>query len=808
MKYFLSAKKIIILLFFTHCCVINLSSQNRSIEQKVKPAFKEYFGLPRVSIFLHLNKTTYVKGEDIWFKGYLYNRLKSTPFKEPLNIYVGIYDSDGNQLKKELFISKNGISQGQIKIDSTFSSGSFYLKAVTSWMRNFKEDDSYVQKFEVIEQKENAEDQPKTYASELDVQFLPEGGNAITEVQGVIGVKVVNKKGYGVSGLEGIIKDSSGDSITSFTTNRFGLAKFDLLPKKNEQYRAYIQNNSKERFLIPKIEDRGVGMSIKRISSNRVLILLWTNLATSRQKGRKTYSMLLHRDGLIKHLEVKFPKNESYVSYILDTKEFQSGINICTLIDGMGNPIAERLIFNSKGVETGELRTSVKTIKADSVELTIVKNKRPDSLQYLSVSILPSATQAYQQKKNIISTFLLSPYVRGFIEQPSYYFTDMSPKKESDLDLLLMIQGWSRFKWEDIYGSPPTKKYDYRTGLDIIGKLNFKLPKNHKLLLYPNKYEKPRVIKLKQSSDNFKLSNFYLEKGSVLNITLLDANGRLSRPNLYVRIESGINTDKIYNPSRDNQKMVNNRELTDFRFRDFILPDNTIQLEEVLVTEKNLKKRATSPLITERRLTKVTEKIEGNYPQLLDLIRSSGFNIWEKPNTGYDRIRITSKRPSALSLVPPSPRLYIDDIPYSDFNILQDFPTRKLESFLIDKSGNGEPGAAGGVIRVYTRKNDGLDGEGLYDNDAQKNFFSHTIKNGFTPIKEFYVPKYSNVTDDAFLNFGTVHWEPNIIVDKNGKTSFKFNNLGCNEFVVFIEGMGTDGALFSTSETFKLDYDN
>ena len=206
----------------------------------------------------------------------------------------------------------------------------------------------------------------------------------------------------------------------------------------------------------------------------------------------------------------------------------------------------------------------------------------------------------------------------------------------------------------------------------------------------------------------------------------------------------------------------------------------------------------------ESKLTKVTKETVGNYPQLLDLIRSSGFNIWEMPNTGYDRIRITSKRPTALSLQPPSPRLYVNDIPYADFNILQDFPTESIVSYFIDRSGNGEPGAAGGVIRVYTRaKGFGIAQD--YDATSDPDFFKHTLKNGFTAIKEFYVPKYNSVTDEAFLNFGTVHWEPNIILDNNGKASFKFNSLGWSELKVFIEGMGADGTLFSTMKTIRLD---
>ena len=103
-----------------------VGAQNISVQDKVKPAFEKYFGLPRASLFLHLNKNAFVQGEHLWFKGYLYNRLKGIPFEEPVNLYVGIYDSAGNQVKKQLFISKEGYSQGQIKIDSTLKKGSYY----------------------------------------------------------------------------------------------------------------------------------------------------------------------------------------------------------------------------------------------------------------------------------------------------------------------------------------------------------------------------------------------------------------------------------------------------------------------------------------------------------------------------------------------------------------------------------------------------------------------------------------------------------------------------------------------------------
>ncbi|WP_289644479.1 hypothetical protein [Maribacter aestuarii] len=796
-------KSLFFLLVTIVCYSTSVDAQNMSVENKVKPAFKDYFGLPRASVFLHLNKSAYVKGEEIWFKGYLYNRLKGIPFKEPLNLYVGVYDSNGNQIKKELFISENGISQGQIIIDSTFTGGLYYLKATTSWMRNFKEDDSYVQQFKVIEGAESVVENGK---GDIDVQFLPEGGHLVAGVQGTVGVKVLNELGYGINGMEGHVKNKFGDSIASFTTNRFGLAKFDLLPKRNMRYTAYIKNGNgnEERILLPSTKEKGIGMLIKRISSSRIMILLGTNPVTRSEIGNKSYSLLIHRDGLLKNMEVNFPPKEHYVSYILDNSELHKGMNIVTLIDNRGNPVAERLVFNSNGFENGKLSSSLKILEKDSVQFTLFNNKNSDSLQFLSASILPLGTQAYQHKKNILSAFSLSPYVRGFIEHPSYYFTETSTEKENALDLLLLTQGWSRFDWKNIFDNPPVKTYDFKTGVDLYGKLNFKLPKNHELILYPGDIMEPKKIDIKHAQDYFKLDNYYFEKGTELKMTVVDANGRLSRPNLYMRINDGVSADKVYETRRENHRIDIIGGIGRYSLKDFILPKNTIELEEVIVTEKKEKRRFTSPIIDESRLTLVTKETVGNYPQLLDLIRSSGFNIWEMPNTGYDRIRITSKRPSRFSLTPPSPRLYVNDIPYADFNILQDFPTESIVSYFIDRSGNGEPGAAGGVIRVYTGER-GESGIGSYsDATPDPNFFTYTLKSGFTPIKEFYVPKYRSYSDEAFINFGTIHWEPNMVID-NRKAAIVFDAKGWTEFEIFIEGMGNDGTLFSTRKTIRLD---
>lgn len=796
-----SIKCLLLLLFLS----VSLSGQNLVVTKKIKPAFQAYFGQPRMSIFLHTNKSAFIKGEHIWFKGYLYNRLKGVPQKEPVNLYVGIYDGNGHQLAKHLFLNKDGYAQGQIEIDSTFKPGHYYLKASTSWMRNFEEDDSFVQQFAILGDEISASkdfEHPK-----YDIQFLPEAGHWVNDVQGILGIKVLDEKGKSVAGLQGVIRNQKGEEITRFMTNRFGLSKVTLTPKYGELYWAFVnhENGGIKRILLPQADTTGLTLSTRNLNDGRVMILIGTNAETKEQLGKKPYTVLIHRDGLLKSLDVVFEKKDLYVSHILEKSEFHKGMNIITLVNHQGEPIAERLYFNSNGIKEMDFSISMEKAEKDSLLISISGFPK-EQWSSLSVSVLPKETKAYNFNANIQSSFLLKPYVRGFIENSSYYFEDASETREADLDVLLLTQGWSKYSWNRIFKKPPEKKYDFRTGVDLFGTINSEIPKNADLLFFSGNTSEPAVIHLNEKAKNFKLNSHYFEKGEELKFTWLNKQGNLKRPNLFLRINTGETEDKVYElkPYNGSQELGYAHRIEENYLEDFVLPENTIKLDEVVVSEKVGGKRYTTPVIPERKLKTVTTKIEGNYPNLIDLIRSNGFNVWEMPNKGYDRIRITTKRPLTFSLIQPSPIFYIDDVQYADFNILLDFPTTRVEKYFIDRSGNGEAGGAGGVIRVYTRKEGDFGAAKSKKSKKDSKFFTHILKKGFTPKKKYYTPKYQSMMNDPFRHYGTIHWLPDLSIHEDGVGKFKIFDTGLKEIALFIEGMSENGDLYSEKKSIRV----
>jgi hypothetical protein len=787
---------ILILGFFLLVPTI-VSAQNLSVETKIKPAFTSYFALPRASLYLHLNKSSYLPKESIWFSGYFFNRVKSRPFDKPLNLNINIYDDQGNQVKSSLFLSDGGYVNGHILVDSLLSPGQYFIKASTGWMRNFKEDDSYIQGFEVLAPNSAQEVSENFIDDALDIQIQPEGGHILSDVQNVLGIKVLRSSGMGAANLRGWVQDSQGRSLADFTLNQFGMAKVNFEPGRDELYSLIIKRGkgNLEKKVIPRAELLGINLSVRRLPNNKVLILAGMNQDSKRAIGNLPYSILIHRDGLLKRLEVQFPEEELYVSHLLDEEELHSGINIFTLVDNQGKPIAERLYFNAKKLQRVKLTANVVELSQDSVSVDIMKLSSQKDKMRVSVSVLPAATIAHAATENILSTFLLKPYVKGFIESPAYYFSDLSSIPLAELDLLLLNQGWSKYDWDTIFTDPPVKKYDYKTGVDLLGHINEPLPKNYSLKFYSSLTSKPVDLRLQGGENTFRLNNYFLEKGDRPLFVLENKDGKVQRPSLYVRTDGGFFQDKI-NIGPYKPRKLRSKGSRVFNLNDFIMPPNIIALDEVIVEDKMRNTLDMTPMFLKDKLQEVTEYMERIYPQVLDLIRSNGFKVWVVPNAPGDRVRITTSRVMTFSMVQPSPILYIDDVRYADFDLLLDLPMTKVERYYIDRSGLMEAGGAGGVIRIYTRQRGDIGARRRQD-VVDPAFFVHTVEYGFEPEKRYYMPKYASTLNGAFERFGAIHWEPKISLEKKKRSEFKFLNTGQKSITLFIEGMGESGSLVS-----------
>lgn len=781
--------------------------QEDSTKPNIQEVLHEYHSLPRESLFLHLNKTEYVSGEELWFAGYVFNTKEQKPFKKTSNVYIGVYDSIGDQVRKGAFLSVNGYVKGNIKLDSTYSPGTYYIKGMTNWMRNFKESDVFVQKIKILDQRTSME-KNRSIESDLDVQFLPEGGNGIVGVSNSIGVKILNTNGFGVSIKNGRILNSKGELVTKFSTNKYGLGKFELFAEPNETYSAHVNLLDKEINVVPlpSMESKGINIKLNNNpNASKVVLVFSANQSTYDDFiSKSSFFFLIHKDGVANKVPVEFDPETYTSTFFLDKTDLMQGVNTITLFHTESErPLLERMFFIRPNDSTKEMRAWAGSYaNGDSLNITV--SGEMDNSQ-LSVSVLPEGTLAYNPQENILSRFLLKPYLKGYIENPRYYFENVTARTDYELDLLLLTQGWSRYEWTSIFSPSPKANYDFEDGMLLSGSLNRPAIKNGgQIFIKDTKNHGSQFISLNEENPKFILTSFFPENEEKISFSYVNRRGKFIRPNISISITNKMTEDKVSNLWEDNLSFTTNENLDGPTSRIQIL-DKTIFLDEVVVTEekKVVNNNPNVPAFLRSRVNEITSKTVFDFPRILDLFRANGYDVRTTlPNTtnnisagNFDRVRIQSRRDRR------TPTVYLDGIPLPSLDVLLDLPTGQLESYYIDRiaSREGVRGGLGEVIYLFTRR-----GKEIDSSKAKAEFsttFSYTVTNGYEKAKTFYMPKYRTFLNDAFKSYGVIHWEPELKIDGDGKGNFKILNTGLSRFILHIEGMSSSGELLSTKTT-------
>ncbi|MEY8848106.1 hypothetical protein AB9K26_04790 [Psychroserpens sp. XS_ASV72] len=782
------------LIFFLSLPLNVLSQSN----PKIETAYPEYFNLPRETMFVHLNKTTFISGEEIWFKTYTYDRRQHKVFKETTNIYVGIYNSEGKQIKKQLFLAENGRAHGSFKIDSTYTSGTYYVKASTNWMQNFKENDAFVQKILIVD-KNYAE--PQKEAISYDFQFLPEGGHCIADTKNHIGFKAIDHLGQGVV-VKGKVLDSENFELLTFESNTFGMGKFIFRPEPNKAYTAEITFKNGETITkqLPKAELEGISMLINNSDKNEIVMSFYTNNETLKNIKNKSFKIAIHKDGDMKLLPLSFGQS-TRKSLALNKEVLFEGVNTITLIDSENRPINERLFFNSSSLKSESVFLSQLPSINDSLALSMYHYKKENF--NLSISVLPETTISYQPNHNIISAFYLRPYVKGYIETPQYYFYKPNAEKSEDLDLLLLTQGWSRYEWNDIFKNPPTEVYDFEQGITLAGGINGNYADADSLYMYSTQYYSAQFIPLDKNK-GFKIPNFKVADNENLKFSYVNKKMQFLKPTLNVTYKVFNSIDSLSSKTVDVykfQKTYGKPILENWT------QNSTVDLDEVVVVSSSKKK---TPVVGfqsfERSFKKSTKIFDENagltYPDVISYLRTHGYKVSQT----FGQVVIQSRIPNSISGEQyPEPTIYLDDVQLQSFNVLYELPSANIEKIYIDKRGLGQSmsGGSGGVIRIYMKENSVFDIK-----EASKVSANYTVSEptiGFTSPKTFYTPLYNSYNNSFFKEYGVISWIPKLELPQNVSSKILLPKTETKVIKLYIEGIADDGTLISEIKTLTLE---
>jgi len=132
------------------CVLISCLVPVAAISQSVNAStLQRYFNntneirekLPIEKIYLQLDKPSYVSGDTLHFKSYLFNADYLTPSTQSGLLYVELANVNNKVIKRILIPVVTGIGWGDIALDGTdIPDGSYILRAYTNWTKNFGED--------------------------------------------------------------------------------------------------------------------------------------------------------------------------------------------------------------------------------------------------------------------------------------------------------------------------------------------------------------------------------------------------------------------------------------------------------------------------------------------------------------------------------------------------------------------------------------------------------------------------------------------------------------------------------------------
>ncbi len=796
------------------CCIIFLvfcsSRLNaQTIENSINLLGTNF---PQEKIHIHFDKESYLPGETIWFKAYLFE--ENLPSERSTNFYAALYDEQGKLIQQQISPVFNSSSDGHFIIPDSLQATQVICRAYTTWMLNFDTSLLFTQSIKIISSKvsANRSDANKT----TSLQFFPEGGDIIEGVVNTVAFKASYNNGLPFYFEGAIKKQETGEVMMPLNIMHDGMGKFDLDFKPGDKYYAeWIDNNGiKQQTWLPAAKSRGVSLKLT-VQKDK----LYFNLLNKTGSDSLHVLMYMYQKVFYK-TSIKVSAAEPFTGMV-PVSALPSGTMQLTVFDANWQPVAERVAFinnNNFTINAAVITKEISTQKRgkNSIEI-LVADTIPANM---SLSISDADMNGEVTDNSIVSNFLLKGDVKGYIHNPAFYFTNNTDAiLRTKLDLVMLTHGWRRYNWANMMVQKmPAIKFPADEYLGVYGQIGKETM---------NKMEKEeRVNLIIKTADS--TSNFYS--------MLPDKAGLLRQTGLVF-----YDTAKVYFSFNKNKTNNNQIAFGKFNFtypvsnainnyKDYLLPDTAgvvsnpnTSLFEYYVANNGIKKYN-----DEKTLTGVTVKTGGRrnwqndpllkmdekYASGMFSAGATGYSVdvvhdeksWTKldfynylrsamPSILIGNFNLTSGRP--LTYNGKSVLVYIDE---------QLMTTSELENLSLSQvaymklipyfMGSGPEGGSSGLmpaLAVYTRKGDDLIDRRPTDKDLGLVKIA-----GYSPIKEFYSPDYSqsNTTTGTDART-TLLWLPYIFTDAaNRKVPIIFyNNDFTKKMRIVLEGINDEGKM-------------
>jgi len=308
-------------------------------------------------------------------------------------------------------------------------------------------------------------------STKIDVQFFPEGGSLINGIRTIMAFKAVGADGLGVE-IKGMVTDDQGNEVAPVQTDHLGMGSFAFTPEAGKTYSAKLNTGTVQ---LPKATDEGYVLNVYNNNPETITVKVSVSETTLKKEPNGEINLVAQSGGHIVFAAKTKIDAPSFTTKIPKSR-FPSGIAQFTLFSGTGEPLNERITFiqNDDQLKLGINTNKKSYAPREKVNLILTaKNKESQPVAgCFSVAVIDEdkVPSAEEQGTTILSNILLTSDIKGYIEKPNYYFTNITNKTKADLDVLMLTQGYRRFSWKKVMGDNfPQLTYQPERTLSITG---------------------------------------------------------------------------------------------------------------------------------------------------------------------------------------------------------------------------------------------------------------------------------------------------------------------------------------------------
>jgi len=670
---------------------------------------------------------------------------------------------------------------------------------------------------------------------EFDVKFYPEGGALLEGKACRVAWEAMSQQLERLNVKGALYED--GELLDSLMPYHAGRGLFTFTPQPSRKYEVIFEfEENKFEFPLPDILKQGARLIVDQDEDG-----VYFNVAQTFNEEPPSMRLTVYSRGK-KIQAVDIPKNENEWETAMYKEDLPEGVNQVVIADDMGNVYADRLFFINR-IDEAKAKILVGGIPnrayqpREHIKLNLLATDAkgtPLKEQNFSVAIRDAdQLDPSFATGNILTNLLLESELRGFVENPDYYFEANDEKHQQALDLLLLVQGWRRYDWKTIE----------RPDLFIVDYLP-----EQKMMIYGQAiplrkglFEKDQGLfqiscSLMNLNDDLKEGDYYLFKGAVE----ADTAGyfQLAYEPFYGKVKLALRAkfvkkmnkkkydlvthdDRIFVRKQyffptsvkeyswyetNNPETIKDKKLTWEDFQDDIYASEWIPQVNIKSKKRPHSKRQHEKVVfsidyldflnnrwdqgyynIEYKLDNHEFDADATNSFFMNYIRGEyepPYNIHETQKICYD-----------WSVIPTDHRFHFISL-LDRIDVVGDSPRRPTSFYLYHLDREASDGPSFGIdtyINIISLPED------------EKRFLLGREYNlqGFTRPIEYYQPDYSKIKMPEMTKDyrRTLYWNPNVTTDKYGQVTIDFYNSSvCTTIDVSAEGVTRHGEFIITAE--------